>query len=245
MWAVAEGFEEIFLNILMKSMQSSDFAEDGILEPSHQEQAIKEMYHEELARVMSQRHDGLGIARMIHDYLERGAGGSGVAGDAPGDAAGPVSAKRPLVRPAVHAPTDTAARAVPVSGAVSSPFGMRHHPITDRTQKHEGLDIAAAEGSPIRAFRDGVVEYAGRAEGYGNIVVVRHADGMKTLYGHNRENLVATGDAVRAGDLIARVGSTGRSTGPHLHFEIVREGERVDPLPYLKKKPIPGNRGPT
>ena len=240
MWSVAEGFEEIFLNIVLKSGNSGEFAKDGFPEKSSEGEAYQDMYYSELSHAMSKRHDGLGIAKMVYDFLSRQTGGTT---DAPTTAPRPSAA--PRVTPAIYRSAGSQAQAIPVAGTVSSPFGMRRHPITDQVQMHEGTDIAAPAGSPIRAFRDGVVEYAGRAEGYGNIVVLRHADGMKTLYGHNQENLVQAGDRVRAGQTIGRVGSTGRSTGPHLHFEIVREGERVDPSPYLKQRSIPGNRGTT
>ena len=235
MWAVAEGFEEIFLNIVMKAANSGDFAKEGFPEKSPEGEAYKEMYTGELAHAMAKRHDGLGVARMVYDFLAR------QTGDKP--AARPPSV--PTVRPAVQRSSDSGARALPVRGEVSSPFGMRRHPISGATKMHEGLDIAAAAGSPVRAFRDGVVEYAGPAEGYGNVVVLRHADGMKTLYGHNQANAVKTGDRVAAGQLIARVGSTGNSTGPHLHFEVLRNGERVDPAPYLHQQAVPGDRGTT
>jgi murein DD-endopeptidase MepM/ murein hydrolase activator NlpD len=116
----------------------------------------------------------------------------------------------------------------PVKGRLVSRFGMRGG------RRHTGIDIAAPAGTPVRAARAGEVSYAGSGyRGYGNLVILDHGDGFRTYYAHNRKILVKRGEKVRRGQTIAKVGSTGRSSGPHLHFEI-REGSRVlDPLPRL------------
>ncbi|OAT79832.1 peptidoglycan DD-metalloendopeptidase family protein [Desulfotomaculum copahuensis] len=116
----------------------------------------------------------------------------------------------------------------PVAGRVSSPFGMR----ADRP--HEGVDIAADEGAPIRAVKAGRVIFAGPRGTYGNAVIIDHGNGLQTLYAHARQVLVQPGQAVNAGDVIALVGSTGRSTGPHLHMEVLLNGVRYDPLLCLQ-----------
>ena len=121
------------------------------------------------------------------------------------------------------------ASAEPVSGEVTSEFGWRKDPFTGRRAWHAGTDIAAPEGTPVKAVRDGVVAFSGRQGGYGNLVVVEHQGGVRTYYGHNRQNSVAEGQAVKAGQVIAEVGRTGRATGPHLHFEVRVDGESVDP----------------
>jgi len=117
----------------------------------------------------------------------------------------------------------------PVVGRVSSPFGMRNGRI------HEGIDIAAGMGAPITAVRSGKVTYAGSIDGYGLTVIIDHGDGLSTLYAHCSRLLVREGDRVAAGQLIARVGSTGRSTGPHLHLEVRLNGVPHDPMPYLQR----------
>lgn len=118
-------------------------------------------------------------------------------------------------------------------GVVTSTFGMRRHPITGRRSMHKGIDIAGKLGASIVSTADGIVVFSGRKSGYGNIVEVRHANGLETRYAHNQRNLVQEGDLVRKGQVIAKLGSTGRSTGPHVHFEVRRNGKAVDPSRYL------------
>ena len=122
----------------------------------------------------------------------------------------------------------------PVAGAVSSHFGGRSDPFTGEHRHHSGLDIAAPSGTPIRAVEGGEVIVAGRRKGYGNVVMVRHDDGTTGLYAHCRDLGVTTGDRVQAGESIATVGSTGRATGPHLHFELRADGKAVDPEAVYK-----------
>jgi murein DD-endopeptidase MepM/ murein hydrolase activator NlpD len=119
--------------------------------------------------------------------------------------------------------------AAPAVGDISSEYGWRNDPFKGKRAWHAGLDIAAAEGDPVAACWDGVVTYAGTKGGYGKVVEVEHAGGWKSVYGHLRDYGVQVGQAVSAGGKIAEVGSTGRSTGPHLHFELRRGGETVDP----------------
>jgi len=118
-------------------------------------------------------------------------------------------------------------------GVVTSKFGYRRHPITGRSSMHKGIDIAGKRGSDIVVMADGLVIFSGRKSGYGNIVEVRHANGLETRYAHNQRNLVQEGDLIRKGQVIAKLGSTGRSTGPHVHFEVRRNGKAVDPMRYL------------
>jgi murein DD-endopeptidase MepM/ murein hydrolase activator NlpD len=118
-------------------------------------------------------------------------------------------------------------------GVVTSKFGYRRHPITGRSSMHKGIDIAGKRGSDIVAMADGLVIFSGRKSGYGNIVEIRHANGLETRYAHNQRNVVKEGDLIRKGQVIAKLGSTGRSTGPHVHFEVRRNGEAVDPMRYL------------
>ncbi|MBX7100755.1 MAG: M23 family metallopeptidase [Myxococcaceae bacterium] len=129
--------------------------------------------------------------------------------------------------PAPKAQVDSAVLAAHAS--VSSTFGRRVDPLDGLTRFHAGVDLAAPEGTPILAARGGVVLQAGPRGGYGNAVEIAHDDGTTTLYAHASTLGVVPGQHVRAGDPIAQVGSTGRSTGNHLHFEVRRHGVAVDP----------------
>lgn len=122
---------------------------------------------------------------------------------------------------------------LPVEGRISSHFGVRRDPVHGRHRFHNGVDIAAAKGSPIGAMGAGTVVFAGWQGGYGNTVVIEHADGRQSRYAHADKLLVKQGETVEAGQTIATVGSTGRSTGAHLHFEVSEQGRRVDPLRAL------------
>lgn len=117
---------------------------------------------------------------------------------------------------------------------ITSPYGNRLHPIQGVYKYHDGIDIGnAGFGAPVVAAADGIVVYAAQMSGYGNCVMIYHGDGLITLYGHGQEIKTSVGTPVKQGDVIMLVGSTGNSTGPHLHFEVRKDGEVVDPIPYL------------
>jgi murein DD-endopeptidase MepM/ murein hydrolase activator NlpD len=116
----------------------------------------------------------------------------------------------------------------PALGTVTSKFGQRWG------RDHDGIDIAAAIGTNVRAFMGGKVSFSGWQDGYGNLVIIDHGNGLKTYYGHNSKLLVKVGQTVDTSAIIAKSGNTGRSTGPHIHFEVRKNGNPVNPLPYLK-----------
>lgn len=122
---------------------------------------------------------------------------------------------------------------VPSSSSITSLFGSRLHPVLNSYITHTGIDIAANYDMPIIAAKDGTVIMAGWQGGYGNAVVIYHGSGISTLYGHSSKVLVNPGDVVKTGDIIAKIGSTGLSTGPHLHFEVRKDGIPKNPLEYL------------
>ncbi|MGD2083796.1 MAG: M23 family metallopeptidase [Chromatiales bacterium] len=121
-------------------------------------------------------------------------------------------------------------------GWLSSGFGMRKDPFTGKKAFHEGLDFAAKRGTDVIAVAAGIVTWAGERGGYGELVEIDHGDGYVTRYGHNERVLVKPGDTVSKGQAIAHIGSSGRSTGPHVHFELLRHGKQVDPSKYLAAK---------
>ncbi|MGE5623762.1 MAG: murein hydrolase activator EnvC family protein [Methanocella sp.] len=121
----------------------------------------------------------------------------------------------------------------PVRGRITSDFGWRVHPILKTKRYHSGLDIAVPSGTPVQATAGGKVILSGWVGGYGKTIIIDHGGGVSSLYGHNSSLLVAEGATVRAGQIITKAGSTGLSTGPHVHFEVRRDGQAVDPRPWL------------
>ncbi|HHV59828.1 MAG TPA: M23 family metallopeptidase [Clostridiaceae bacterium] len=124
----------------------------------------------------------------------------------------------------------------PAQGRISDNFGYRTHPISFLYKLHSGIDIAADYGADIVAAADGTVIMSGTNGGYGKCIIIDHGNGLKTLYAHASELLVSNGAKVKKGELIARVGSTGTSTGPHLHFEVQMDDVPIDPLIYLDQE---------
>lgn len=120
-----------------------------------------------------------------------------------------------------------------VAGYESSPFGMRIDPFTGELAFHPGIDFAGPEGEAVKAVAAGVVTWAGPRSGYGNMVEIDHGNGYATLYGHSEKLLVHVGEVVKKGQEIALLGSTGRSTGPHVHFEVLYNGKPVDPAKFV------------
>ncbi len=123
-----------------------------------------------------------------------------------------------------------------LKGWLSSYYGVRKDPFHGRPSMHKGLDFAGKENAEIIATASGVVSWADKRYGYGQLIEIDHGDGFKTRYGHNKTLLVTLGDVVRKGQVIARMGSTGRSTGPHVHYEILRNNDQINPLKYVYRK---------
>jgi murein DD-endopeptidase MepM/ murein hydrolase activator NlpD len=122
----------------------------------------------------------------------------------------------------------------PVTGGfISSYFGEREDPFSGHEAYHKGVDFAGTAGSNVMAVAAGVVTWAGERTGYGNLVEINHGDGYVTRYAHNARTLVKVGQTVKRGEAVALMGSTGRSTGPHVHFEVIRNGRQVDPLSFI------------
>jgi len=131
--------------------------------------------------------------------------------------------------------SDALVQGIPVKeGYRSSEFGWRTDPFTGQPELHEGVDFSAAEGSEIKAVASGLVTWSAEKTGYGNLVEINHGNGFKTRYGHCKKNLVHIGDMVQKGQVIALLGNTGRSSGPHVHFEVYKNNRVVDPASYIR-----------
>ena len=132
----------------------------------------------------------------------------------------------------------------PVPGAISSRYGMRRHPILGYRRMHSGVDFRGRTGTPVYAATDGTVNFSGRNGGYGNFVRIRHAGGLATGYAHLSRIAVRNGQSVERGQVIGYVGSTGLSTGPHLHYEMYRNGQKIDPLSvrYVTRAQLSGTQ---
>ena len=121
-----------------------------------------------------------------------------------------------------------------IKGWLSSYYGMRTHPISGRREMHKGIDFAGKLGGPVIAVAKGVVTYAGKRYNYGNMIEIAHGNGFSTRYAHNSNLLVSVGDTVEKGFQIAEIGSSGRSTGPHVHFEVIKNGRVVNPVRFIR-----------
>lgn len=122
---------------------------------------------------------------------------------------------------------------VPGHTRISSPYGYRQHPVLNVQKLHTGVDIPAPKGTPAVAIDNGTVIFSGTQGSYGNTVMIQHDDGKVTLYAHNSELVVSVGQRVQKGQVVTKIGSTGRSTGPHLHFEVRINGKHTNPMPYI------------
>ncbi|MBK7073557.1 MAG: M23 family metallopeptidase [Myxococcales bacterium] len=222
----AKGLESFFLRQLLAEARAGS---PGLLDGGFAGDTFRSMLDDALADAMSGA--GLGLA----DTFETALGGTP---DADPDAVvlDADEFDRAMGDAPRRAPTTFVAPAI---GRYSSDFGERVHPVTHAESFHEGLDIAAPVGAPARAAAAGTVTKAGPAGTYGNLVVLRHADGSETRYAHLATVEVEPGQRLEAGEPLGTVGATGRVTGPHLHFEVRVDGHAVDPAPLL---PAPGAR---
>lgn len=124
----------------------------------------------------------------------------------------------------------------PIAGGwLSSSYGYRIDPFNGKKTFHSGIDFAAKEGTNVLAVADGIVSFIGQRNGYGELIELDHGNGYVTRYAHNEEIIVKTGDRIKKGEAIALMGSTGRSTGPHVHFEVLREGTKIDPYKFVNR----------
>lgn len=242
---LAQEFEALLLTEMLrdmrKSMLDSDRADGGF-----GAEAMTDTIDVELGRALS-RSGGFGLSQVLMRSLERQiltAGGgpqpAGTESSPSTDTAGDTDRADTPDTPAIVAPpagdrpetrSETSAvepLRVP-SAAVTSAYGWRRDPFTGQTRFHRGIDLAMAYGREVQAAADGRVVFAGDAGGYGNMVVIEHPSGQQTRYAHLSAATVQAGDTIQAGQVVGRVGQSGRATGPHLHFEVVAEGRALDP----------------
>jgi murein DD-endopeptidase MepM/ murein hydrolase activator NlpD len=213
-------FESVFTYQILKSMRST-IEKSDLFHGGQGEEIYESLLDQELAKKMARSGEN-SLADMLYRQLSRqlpSEDGNGKDIDNAGQSGPP---------------------RWPLKAVLSSGFGWRKDPFTGENRFHKGIDLAAGEGTPVRAVLSGRVLVSDRQEGYGNRVVLDHGQGFITIYAHNRDNLVKAGDWVGKGSPVALVGSSGRSTGPHLHFEVKRDGRSLDPLKFLGNPAVGG-----
>jgi murein DD-endopeptidase MepM/ murein hydrolase activator NlpD len=215
----AKEFEAMFLYELLKEMRAASGG--GLFGKGLSGEVYQTLFDMEIARRLAERGTG------ISDVLEKALSRKEVSNPAPGP---PVEE--------VHGKPSSGHRSLPVEGRITSSYGLRNDPFTGKSRFHKGLDIAAPRGTPIYPRGPGEVIFSGTLSGYGNIVIIRHPDGVVTRYAHNEKNLVEAGEEVDGTSPIGLVGSTGRATGPHLHYEVLVDGRPVDPLEVTGKEDV-------
>lgn len=225
--AVAD-FEALFINQMLKTMRET-VSKDGLFHGGSGEEIYTALLDAELSKGMA-ASGGIGLGDMLLKDLSARGGDVPLKTELP-PYGQPLKAGTPAIREPQAAPARSGQFAFPLKEAkrVSSGFGERMDPITGEARFHHGIDIAANHGAPVYPAAPGRVVFSGDSGGYGKMVEILHDDGLVTRYGHNSKNLVNKGDRVDTSEPIAYVGSTGRSTGPHLHFEVLRHGTVINP----------------
>jgi murein DD-endopeptidase MepM/ murein hydrolase activator NlpD len=249
----SQEFEALFISYLLKVMRTTVPQSDGEEASTLGKETYLEMFDQEIGLHVA-RSQSLGIGEMLYRKLSTKDGNkpagtenqrslnlkqhlhvnpqstnvSGVSDSqvrqpsqpSPGDES--TESQQPLLE-----------LTSPVDGVRSSSFGIRPDPFTHQYQFHQGVDVAAPSGSQIHAAHAGTVIFSGFLSGYGKTMIIEHENGYRTLYAHAAKNLVAVGEKVASQQVIGVVGNTGRSTGSHLHFELEKNGEKLDPVGYL------------
>jgi len=249
----ASEFESLFINQMLKSMRET-ITKSELFHGGNAEDIYTSMLDSELSKNMASS-GGIGLADMLLRQLDNGEGEGPVTQEpsrpsqirdvaptvrqtTPAPVAAPVApvvqpVTEPAAKPVIQTTEEPADEkfSFPLKELkrISSEFGERVDPITGKTRFHHGMDIAARAGTPVYPASKGTVIFSGVKGGYGNMVEILHDDGLVTRYGHNAKNFVREGEIVTPSEPIASVGSTGRSTGPHLHFEVLKDGRALDP----------------
>jgi murein DD-endopeptidase MepM/ murein hydrolase activator NlpD len=212
----AQDFESYFVGYVFEVANQSSLKADE--ENSSQEDFFKTMFMQEMAKQGTKAHGGFGLAKQMVSQFERNH---------------PELTKATL--DSALSPEGSQATAAPLNlemtkdEKITSQFGFRKDPITGATEHHDGIDLSMPVGTPVKAVAEGTVTFSGIRGGYGKVVEIEHPDHMTTLYAHNMKTAVKVGQKVQQGDIVSFSGSSGRSTGPHLHFEVRKSGAPVDP----------------
>lgn len=233
----AQDFEAIFINYMLKTMRET-VSKSGLLHGGNAEEMYTSMMDEELSKAIAQKGGiGLGSILLKEFGMDKGAGHlqEGFAHEASKIIDARPYIKMPETKGTVNTdePIQTLKFRSPIAGILSSGYGYRNDPFKQDIKFHHGVDIAAKEGTEVYPSAPGVVIFSGWKDGYGNMVEIRHNNGYVTRYGHNAKNLVKEGDNVDGNMPIAHVGSTGKSTGSHLHFEIKKDGVTQNPSDFV------------
>jgi murein DD-endopeptidase MepM/ murein hydrolase activator NlpD len=246
---LAQQFEAMLMTQMLRQMRRSMLDDEEAKENGFGAEALTDTADVELGAALS-RTGGIGLTESLLKVFERqitsiqeagragAAGGAGLAGEAgrPGGAgraglageagtSGITDQTRDVSNSAALLLTD-----VTTAASVSSKFGWRLDPLSGEKRFHQGVDIAVAYGHDVKAAANGIVSFAGVQNGYGNTVVIDHEGGRQTRYAHLSQEMVRAGDVVSEGQVLGKSGNSGRSTGPHLHFEMLVNGRPVDPV---------------
>jgi murein DD-endopeptidase MepM/ murein hydrolase activator NlpD len=238
--AAGKQLEAFFLRQMLTEATPSG---GGALDGGFAGDTFKQMLNEAIADKASQA-GGIGLADLMAKQLTKQVGGKTVASQpttAPATthtgsqiaAAYRATPTTPTLAATASVPAGAPQLILPVAGKPTSGFGNRVDPVHGGTSSHPGFDLAAPTGTPVQAAAGGTVVHAGPAGTYGNLVIVRHDNGYETRYAHLSAVAVKAGDHVDAGTQVGNVGTTGYSTGPHLHFEVRHDGTPIDPAPLL------------
>ena len=247
--SAAAELASLFVYQMLAAMRRT-VPKSGLLDKGFAHDTYLSLFDQEIARHMARRED-LGLVTLLQRQLKETDADCRLPGRPDTALPRPPGAGTSLA-PILHAgramaidayrqqagPTDDMF-VLPVEGQRTSGYGMRLHSIDHAERLHSGMDIAAPDGTPIQAAAAGQVVFSGMQAGYGNVVVIQHKEGYSTLYAHNTDNLVSVGTPVRQGQPIATVGSTGQSIGPHLHFEVHKDGKWLDPTLFFAAGSMP------
>lgn len=232
---VSQEFESIFIAHLLKVMRET-IEDSGLLGGGFGKSIYTELFDQEVSLSLARRGT-LGISDLLYQSLAKKAENAEKQEAAPSPDVGP-SDNNPDVAPKPSdghpvSEDEISDMQLPVLAPISSPFGTRRDPFTHEAKRHKGVDLAAPEGMKVVPAYKGTVVFAGYMNGYGNAVIVQHSGELQTRYGHLGSIGVRAGDTVDSQNILGTVGSTGRSTGPHLHFEVIRNGAAVNPTAHL------------